>query len=326
MQQGLSTRPLGNLRIYACGGGGINLGKEYVTAGRNAGDSANIDVCFVDTSDSNMEDRLADKTWLFDKLDGSGARREANVEAIRKATPDILRKFPAGDVNVVVFTLAGGTGSVAGISILSALLEADKMVVAVVVGAKHSGRNAENTINAVVDLDAIRQKANKPVVIHLGINSSKAPTDPTVDNEAHIMISSLAALASRRNHGLDTADLRSLFDFTVSTNSPAQLCRIHVTNSIGDFDKIMASGPLASAYLLTEKTSPLPELFVPYSTYGILPQGDAAKTSLFFGIENGSMTELFDLVSNLQKEVEQQQQQTAAAALSFSGLAKKSLF
>ncbi|MNZ13954.1 hypothetical protein D3C78_308670 [compost metagenome] len=316
MNQGLSNRPVGNVRIYGCGGGGVNIGKEYVDQGHSA-DIANIDVCFIDSSDSNLEDRLVDKTWLFDGLDGSGAIRESNVEPIRKAVPDILRKFAPGDVNIVVFTLAGGTGSVAGPLILQKLLEDGHMAIAIVVGAKHSGRNAGNTIGAVRTLDAIRQATGKPVVMHLGINATGAPTDSSVDREAHIMISSLAVLCSRRNHGLDTADLRSLFDFTKSTSAPAQLCRIHVTDNVEAFSKVMKAGPLAAAYLLRAQTDAMPDLFVPYSTYGVLPSIAQNSSGLFFGIENGSMTELHQHVQAIQKEVDTQKQ-AATPAIAFA--------
>lgn len=316
MSQGLSTRPVGKIRIYGCGGGGVNIGKEYLEAGHSA-DIANIEACFIDTSDANLEDRLVDKTWLFDNLDGSGAIRQSNVEVIQKAVPDILRKFEPADVNIVVFTLAGGTGSVAGPLILQQLLNDGHMAIAIVVGAKHSGRNAENTIGTVRTLDAIRQQTGKPVIMHLGINSSNAPTDAAVDREAHLMITSLAVLCSRRNHKLDTGDLRSLFDFTKSTTAPAQMCRIHVADSTDAFNKLMKSGPLAAAFLLRESTESVPDLFVPYSTWGVMPNVAQAQTSLFFGIENGSMGELHKLVSDLQKEVDVQKK-AAAPALSFT--------
>ncbi|QTH80328.1 hypothetical protein PA10_00128 [Pseudomonas phage pPa_SNUABM_DT01] len=309
---GLSTRPVGKIRIYGCGGGGVNIGKEYLDQG-HSGDIANIEACFIDTSDANLEDRLIDKTWLFDDLDGSGAVRQTNVAAIQKAIPDIIRKFPAADVNIVIFTLAGGTGSVAGPLLLQQLLADGHMAVAIVIGAKHSGRNAENTLATVKTLDAIRHVTGKPVVMHLGINSTNAPTDDGVDREAHLMITSLAMLCSRRNHRLDTADLRSLFDFTKSTSAPAQMCRLHVTDNTEAFNKVMKTGPLAAAYLLRQSTDPVPDLFVPYSTYGTMPAIAQASGSLFFGIESGSMVELHKLVADLQKEVETQKRAATQA-------------
>lgn len=316
MSQGLSTRPVGTMRIYGCGGGGVNIGKEYLEAGHSA-DIANIETCFVDTSDSNLDDRLVDRTWLFDGLDGSGAIRQENAEAIAKAVPDILRKFPAAEMNVVVFTLAGGTGSVAGPLILKKLLEEGHMAIGIVVWAKQSIRNGENSIGGVKTLDNISNVTGTPSIIHLGFNKDGSVSDKSVDNEAHLMITALAALCSRRNHGLDTADLKSLFNFTKSTSGKAQLCRMHVTDNIEDFTKLMRNGPLAAAYLLREATDPTPELFVPYSTYGTMPSIAQANGSLFFGIENGSMGELHKQVADLQRAIDDQKE-SANAPVAFA--------
>lgn len=317
MSHGLSTRPVGTMRIYGCGGGGVNIGKEYLEEGHSS-DVANIDVCFVDTSDSNLEDRLIDKTWLFDGLDGSGAIRQENADAIAKAVPDIIRKFPPAEMNVVVFTLAGGTGSVAGPLILKKLLEEGHMAIGIVVWAQQAIKNAENTVGGVKTLDSISRSTQAPAIVQLGFNKAGVVSDKSVDNEAHLMITSLAALCSRRNHGLDTADLKSLFNFTKSTKAQAQLCRIHVSDNVEDFTKLMRTGALASAYLLRESTDPIPELFVPYNTYGVMPAIAQAKGSLFFGIENGSMGELRKRVADLETEIADQQN-AATEAVTFAG-------
>ena len=312
MQQGLSTRPVGKVRVYGCGGGGVNIGKEYIENGHSA-DLANIEVAFIDTSDSNLEDRLVDRTWLFDQLDGSGAIRNSNDKTIAKHIPDILRKFEPGDVNIVIFTLAGGTGSVAGPLILKQLLEDGHMAMAVVIGAKQSLRNAENTIASVKTLDAIARGTGKPVIMHLGFNASKSVSDADVDREAHGMISALSVLCSRRNHGLDTADLRSFFDFTKSTGAPAQLARIHVTDNVDFFDRTMNNGGLSAAYLLREQNDETPGTFVPYCTYGTMPAIAQFNSSLFFGIENGTLADFREHVQQLQKEIDMQQRTTSEA-------------
>ncbi|MNO19229.1 cell division protein FtsZ [compost metagenome] len=317
MSHGLSTRPVGTMKIWGCGGGGVNIAKEYLEEGHSS-DIANIDVCFIDTSDSNLEDRLVDKTWLFEGLDGSGAIRQENADAIAKAVPDIVRKFQPAEMNVVVFTLAGGTGSVAGPLILKKLLEEGHMAVGIVIWAQQAIKNAENTIGGVKTLDSISRSTGAPAIVQLGFNKNGQVTDKAVDNEAHLMITSLAMLCSRRNHGLDTADLKSLFNFTKSTKAQAQLCRIHVSDNVEDFTKLMRTGALASAALLKESTDPTPELFVPYSTYGVMPAIAQAKGSLFFGIENGSMAELRKRVSELEKEIADQEN-AAVEAVAFAG-------
>lgn len=312
MSQGLSNRPIGNVRIYGCGGGGVNIGKNYLEPG-HSGDLANINVAFVDTSDSNLEDRLLDRTFLFPDLDGSGAIRSSNANEIAKHVPDILRKFTPGDVNIVIFTLAGGTGSVAGPLILKELLEQGHMAVGIVIGAKQSMRNAENTIASIKTLDHIAQVTGKPVVLHMGFNGDRTVSDKKVDDEAHLMISALSVLCSRRNHGLDTADLRSFFDFTKSTDAKSQIARLQLTDDADRFDKLMNKGGIAAAYLMRQENDPAPSLLVPYCTFGTMPAIAQSNTSLFFGIENGSLVEFRQHIATLQKEIENQKQTTSSA-------------
>lgn len=317
MSQILSTRPVGKMKVWGCGGGGVNIAKDYLDF-PSSPSSAEVDVCFIDTSDSNLEDRLVEKAWLFDGLDGSGGIRKENAEAIAKAVPDIVRKFQPAEMNVVVFTLAGGTGSVVGPLILKKLLEDGHMAIGVVVWAQQAIRNAENTIGGVKTLDSISRTCGFPGIINLGFNGPGLMVDPKVDEEAHLMITTMAALCSRRNHGLDTADLKSLFNFTKSTKAVAQLCRIHVTDNHEDFAKVMRSGPLAAAYLLGDMTDPTPEMFLPYSPYGVLPTTSEKPGSLFFGIENGSMGELRKRITELERQISEQEN-SAVEAVDFAG-------
>lgn len=313
MSKGLSTRPVGTVRVFACGGGGINLGKEYLQDGHSA-DVANFQIAFIDTSDSNLDDRLVDNCWLFKDLDGSGKIRNSNDQVIAKAIPDILRKFAPGDLNIVIFTASGGTGSVAGPLILKQLLEDGHSAVGIVTGSYESIKTAENTIGTMKTLDAIARATNKPVIIQFGMNEVNVPRS-AVDREARIMIESLAVLCSRRNHGLDTADIASFLHFNKSTEIGACLARIHVSATIDEFESLVKD-PIAVAYLKREQDDPQPTVFAPYSCDGFMPGVIQASTSLFFGVENRSFGDVVKKLDGLKKEMEMQRT-TRAEAVSF---------
>lgn len=316
MNNGLSTRPVGTIRVFACGGGGINIGKEYLSfhEGHSA-DIANFELACIDTSDSNLDDRLIEKTWLFNDLDGSGKIRNSNDKTIAKAVPDILRKFKPADLNIVIFTASGGTGSVAGPLILKQLLEDGHVAVGVVTGSYESIKTAENTIGTMKTLDAISRAVNKPVVIQFGMNRPDVPRS-AVDKEAHLMIASLAMLCSRRNHGLDTADIKSFIFFNQSTDVPAQLARIHVYDTIKGFEAKLKD-PISVAYLKRDQDDPQPNVFAPYSCDGFMPSVAQAGTSLFFGIENHSFGDIRTELEGLKKEMEMQRK-TRQQAVTFA--------
>ena len=313
MSNGLSNRPVGKIRIYACGGGGINLGKEYITDGHSA-DVADIQVAFIDTSDSNLDDRLVDNCWLFKDLDGSGKIRNANDKVIAKAVPDILRKFVPGDLNIVVFTASGGTGSVAGPLILKQLLADGHSVIGVVTGSHESIKTAENTIGTMKTLDGISRATQKPVVIHFGMNEPNVPRSK-IDMEAHLIIKAMAVLCSRRNHGLDTADIKSFLEFNTSTDISHCLARLHLVDSVEDFENNIKE-PISAAFLKRNHDDLQPNMFVPYSCDGFMPPIVQATTSYFFGIENTSFNGVIKMLDGLKKEMEMQRT-TRGASVSF---------
>ncbi len=315
MSQGLSSRQIGKILLIGCGGGGINIAREYIQPGHSA-DIADIEVGLVDTSDSNLTDGLGDRTWLFDGLDGSGKIRSANDKVIAKAVPDILRKFKPADLTIVVFTASGGTGSVSGPLILKHLLEQGHQAVGIVTGSYESIKTAENTIGTIKTLDAIARNTDKPVVIQFGMNRPDVPRT-TVDREAHLMISALAVLCSRRNHGLDTADIKSFLQFNQSTDVAACLSRIHLFDDIGEFEKNLTD-PISAAYLKRDQDDLQPAVFVPYSCDGFMPTFAQASKSLFFGIENHSFGALAQELEGLKKEMELQKK-TRAKAVTFFG-------
>lgn len=309
------TRPVGKISLYACGGAGANLASEYIDQGHTA-DVADISTYFVDTSESNMDERMVDKTWKFEGLDGSGKIRNSNDRIIAKAVPDILRKFTPGDLNIVVFSSSGGTGSVSGSLLIKQLLEDGHQVVGIVIGSHESIRATENTIGTIKGLDAISRRLDKPVVIHFGMNQNNQPRS-TVDAEAHLMISALSMLCSRRNHGLDTADIKSLLEFNLSTDVPAQLARIQLFDDIELFDKGMED-PISAAFLKRNGDDLNPATFVPYSCEGFMPAELQASTNLFFGVENTSFKELAKELEALKKEMELRSKNRSKAVTFFN--------
>lgn len=308
------SRPVGTISLYCCGGGGANIGREYVQDG-HSGDVAKISTYFIDTSDSNLDETTVDKAWLFEDLDGSGKIRNSNDKAIAKAIPNILRKFAPGDLNIVVFTTSGGTGSVSAPLLIKQLLEEGHQVIGVAMGSHESIRAAENTIGTIKTLDAISRHLDTPVVVHFGMNSPTRPRSE-VDTEAHLIINGLSLLCSRRNHGLDTADIKSLLQFNISTDVPAQLARIHLFDDREAFEKEM-SEPIAAAYLKRDHDDLDPDVFVPYSCEGFMPAILQSNSNLYFGIENKSFADLAKELEALKKEMDVQKK-TRSQAVSFA--------
>ena len=100
------------MRIYGCGGTGINIAKQFLGQKKGISDSADLDITLIDSSDANFKDINVEHTYQLKGVNGGGKIRAEILEVARKQTPDILIKHPPGDFNVVVFSGMGGTGSI----------------------------------------------------------------------------------------------------------------------------------------------------------------------------------------------------------------------
>lgn len=220
---------VGNLRIYAAGGAGLNIASAFdqVAGGSEAGHCI-PHLVYIDTSRSNLGANIKEEhIALIDDVDGSGKVRRENSDKISKNVKSILQKFPPMDFNIVVFSASGGTGNVAGSLIISELLQRDQSVIGIVIGSDESNITAQNTINTLKSLEAIAQKTQAPVVIHYSHNGKDIPRSK-VDQEARMVISAMSLLASKQNAELDSRDIGNWVRFDRSTSAKPQLAMLDI--------------------------------------------------------------------------------------------------
>ncbi len=220
---------IGNLRIFAAGGAGINLASTFdQTAGTVETGHSIPHLVYVDTSRSNLRDTInPDHIALIEDVDGSGRVRRENSDKIAKNIKAILQKFPPMDFNIVIFSASGGSGSVFGPLIMSELLQRDQSVIGIVVGSDESNITAQNTINTLKSLESIAQKTQAPVVIHYSHNSREVPRSE-IDRECRLVVAAISMLASRQNAELDSRDIGNWVRFDRSTSAKPQLALLDV--------------------------------------------------------------------------------------------------
>lgn len=319
----LSTREVGTVAIWGCGGGGSNIAKKFDSEPLQA-DIAKLSVRYLDTSDSNLTDSQAKNAYLYksiegEDLDGSGMLKSKNAEAIEKATPEVIRKFPSAYANIVVSTASGGTGNVAAYYLTKALVEAGKRVFVVLIGSSENERKVKNVITSVANLQDLSEELGKNIVFHWGMNK-KGVLRSTVDAEAELMITALAILCSRRNVGFDTADLDSFINYNLpKPEFKPTLSRIQVYDNAEKFDEAQKN-VISAVYLTRGPDEPQPSVFAPYSTDGFLPDV-AQKNNLFFGIETHSLHGIHKELAALHAELEAaEKNRTTNTTASFAGL------
>lgn len=259
--------PKGVLKLYGAGGAGINLAGSWKGMhGTSDVGTALCQLVYADTSRSNLPDGIDPETvFIIDGVDGSGKVRAENHIEISRSVRSLLQKHAPGDLNVVLFSASGGSGSVFGPLIIAELLEAKSPVVALVIGSEESNITCKNTMNTLKSLEAIAKKKGVPVVINYQHNARSGKRSE-VDVHVRWTLSALAMLASRRNRELDTMDLANFFNFAKVTSVESQLSLLHVYDK--DEEVEAATLPIAIASLLKDADQPTHSVIPEYSTVG----------------------------------------------------------
>jgi len=224
------------IKIIGCGGAGImltgSIGRMITDLGSGF---AKIERRYVDTSESNIkliED--ADMANEFHHvrnsghsgavINGSGGERRTNAKEIINSVKEFLDKDGisekvTGVYHVVVFSAAGGSGSVIGPMIIKNLLDRRIPVIAVMVGDSSNGLSAINTLDTIATLNNIATASDAALSI-MYINNKNFNTGSVMqarkdaDKAIFNSLSALALFLNGINTDLDSQDLLGIIDQT----------------------------------------------------------------------------------------------------------------
>lgn len=256
------------VKIYACGGCGTNVAKYFEQhRGKPTKGFADIEVCYIDTSMSNIDDIDPKSMFHIEGLDGSGKVRRENAEQISESVSGILQKFKPSAINIVLSSAGGGSGSVAGPSLVSELLKRDCPVIVMLIGQTDSLIELNNTINTIKSYESISKLRKKPVNAMYFENCKETPR-AAVDKEARSAITVVAALFSKQNKGLDSADLENWLNYTKVTTYEPHLTYVNFYQG-KDFNLDKNSAIISVATLTTVDVDPSIPMIVDYQCEGV---------------------------------------------------------
>jgi hypothetical protein len=223
-------KPKGRVQLYACGGAGVNIGKQFEQfRGVDEVGCATMDVVYIDASRANISETVPEKyCYLLKGVDGSGKIRRENYQAIADHTREILQLHEPKDLSIVISSGSGGSGSVIAPSLVSELLDRGEQVIVVLIGSTDTKLDIDNTLKTLKSYDAIVKKHNKPVVMAYLENNSRTTPRAAVDQAVHRMISSLSYLYSRQNEELDSRDLHNWINFNITTAYAPQVAALSI--------------------------------------------------------------------------------------------------
>ena len=294
----MTTVIKGKARIYACGGAGINIGKKLEQfRGTSEVGLTDLEITYIDTSRSNLDGTVSgEHCYLLEGLDGSGKIRRDNYKAISDNTRKILQSFAPLDINIIISSGSGGSGSVIAPSLATELLDNDQNVIVIVIGSADSRIDIDNTLKTLKSYDAISQKRERPVVAAYFQNSADTPRSK-VDESVVSVLFSLTTLFSRENKELDTRDLYNFLNYHRVTSFKPKL--VGLTVHIGDVPENATNDVISVASVITDEVALqfIPEYrCVGYLSADVTP--DIAKNMpMHFLTHNDSFSAVADALS-----------------------------
>jgi len=261
------------IKLFACGGAATNIISAMFAREKNlVVGGADMAPCYIDTSRSNLNPNIkAEQLYIVDtpeSSNGSGKVRKTNAKPIQESIPDILLQFKPEDINIVVASTGGGTGSVCGPLITSELLKRGLHVIVISVGTYGSEIEVRNSLRTIESYEGAAQKNERPVPMAFFENGSAAHR-PKVDQNVITMIQMLSVLLSGHNHGLDDQDVKNFLEYQHVTSFGPHLVHLDVFQNEIEIGKGMVAVTVAS--LTDEKTGADLSITVGYQCEGVVP-------------------------------------------------------
>jgi len=263
-------------RVYACGGAGtrIALQMEKWRKQKEPGFTS-VDIAYINTSENDhIGDVSSEYIYNLKGARGSGGLRRENAAPIQKYAHEILEQFKPHDLNIVISSGGGGSGSVIAPTLVNQLTQKGRVVIVIMIGGTDTKQWLNNTINTLKSYEKIAQVHQRPVVMQYLQNETNSKRQ-AIDEKVRYTVSVLCALFSGQNSGLDPKDLEHWHNFPVVTEFQPQLVAFEPVHSL---DELSYGGNVISVATLVEEdgNSDLP-YSVEYQTIGYVPK-DAAES------------------------------------------------
>lgn len=286
-------------KAFGCGGCGIDIVNRYNVEGifRDS-----FDLLGLDTSEANVDDVTNIKVEFVPGAIGSGSDQSKNVGRYGSFLQKILTQYEPGNINLLVYSASGGTGSSMGPILHRALLEKDIPVISIVIGDSSTITEATNTVSALLNLNS-HTETNSPVIFSYFENTIDN-THGAVNSAVIGFIDSLRIMLGGENKRIDQTDIYHLFFYNKVVKASPVLSRLEIIS--GEEAEFYNSNAVAAISLYDHEDNirqVFPQLL--YRKAGIF--GDEYKSSgydsLHAVLDHGdSIKVLKDMLSNQRRK------------------------
>lgn len=184
-----------SVTVIGCGGAGLNQARPF---------KEKVNTIFFDTSSTNI--RAGEKVKILANGSGSGSNRAENAREIEGSVGKLSDSdVGLADASIVMFSLAGGTGSVSGPLMIRELSRRGSRVIGVAIADTSSSTGAKNTNNTLKTLSAIAKNNDiyLPMII---VSNDNAQTRGEVDKTITTLVTALIGILTRPVYEVDRND------------------------------------------------------------------------------------------------------------------------
>ena len=266
------------IRIVAAGGCGTNLLKMLLSSSPKFDSSLHL--MMIDTSHSNAQ-ALPKQVEVHSIGDlGSGKDRAKNVTAITKYL-DNHKSFvsEAADITIILFSLAGGSGSVIAPLLAHRLLRhSERAVILVGVADASSRRDCMNTILTIKTLSKFATDNNYyiPMMLYSNIDVGRVAVNKTIVSR---LIEMIDMLSSRSVTEIDYTDkMNFLRPTNVGCPSGCYLISVSATDAYevkdlpGEMTTVLGDGDMVHACMIINDTGKCPKILTSVTYTGLSDQ------------------------------------------------------
>lgn len=142
------------IKVWGLGGFGVN----QICNLPNALNYNNASYCIIDTSTANTHRQNIDGRVHITYVgsDGHGKLRGTNLDVLQQKVDNIVyTDEDEADIDIVIFSLSGGSGSVVGPLVVKALARKDKPIIIITVADSTSTVDCENSIKTIKSIENI---------------------------------------------------------------------------------------------------------------------------------------------------------------------------
>lgn len=311
---------MSNVRVYGCGGCGVNLVTKTLTPEETGPGYAKMNFTIVDTSSSNLDKNNNPNVgkFLVPGMDGTGKDRAFAKKMIEPHINAILEENTPGQFNIVIFSLSGGTGSVAGPLLIREMINRGIDVVGIAVGNTSNGKEAENSLKGVGTLQGLSSKLSSSMVVEfhwIDANTSMNHADEMIARS----VRALSILNSGKNHAMDSKDIHNWLNFHKHTTVPPQLVEFFIAVEESGQERNITIPAISTASLLLSKEEAQLELNQPYGCTGWLApavvEGSTVPKNVHFILAAATLNDTISKVAEIVDRMKKAEQQLATSTI-----------